>query len=156
MTTKISRASSIFLSFISIARLTKAKKMKFEVLTLPSCSGVTIYEKKVVRSFISHSTLITMKHYQAFNNNTKWTFCLAESVRVIKSPEAFFHFRLRKKQPATKSNLLLEPVNNLLCCFFTMIRNRILHYNGFTIMIHTAFRLLARLTDALHTFIQIF
>ena len=48
MTPEISRASSIFLSFISIARLTKEKKMKFEILKLPSCSGVTIYEKKVV------------------------------------------------------------------------------------------------------------
>ena len=46
MTPEISRASSIFLSFISIARLTKEKKMKFEILKLPS--GVTIYEKKVV------------------------------------------------------------------------------------------------------------
>ena len=48
MTPEISRASSIFLSFISIARLTKEKKMKFEILKLPSCSGVIIYEKKVV------------------------------------------------------------------------------------------------------------
>ena len=84
-------------------------------------------------------------------------FCLAESVGVIKSFEAFFHFRLRKKQPATKSNLLLKPVDNLLCRFLTMRRNtKILFYNGLTIMIHTAFHLLARLTDALHTFIQIF
>ena len=50
-------------------------------------------------------------------------FCLAESVGVIKSFEAFFHFRLRKKQPATKSNLLLKPVDNLLCRFLTMRRN---------------------------------
>ena len=50
-------------------------------------------------------------------------FCLAESVGVIKSFEAFFYFRLRKKQPATKSNLLLKPVGNLLCRFLTMRRN---------------------------------
>ena len=83
-------------------------------------------------------------------------FCLAESVGVIKSFEAFFCFRLRKKQPATKSNLLLKPVDNLLCRFLTMRRNIILFYNGLTIMIHTALHLLARLADALHTFMQIF
>ena len=83
-------------------------------------------------------------------------FCLAESVGVIKSFEAFFHFRLRKKQPATKSNLLLKPVDNLLCRFLTMRRNIVLFYNGLTIMIHTAPHLLARLADALHTFMQIF
>ena len=115
MTTKISRASSIFLSFISIARLTKEKKMKFEILKLPSCSGVTIYEKRVERGFISHSTLITMKHLQEFNNNTKWNVLFGR--KVTKSPEAFFHFRLREKQPATKSNLLLKPVDNLLWFF---------------------------------------
>ena len=83
-------------------------------------------------------------------------FCLAESEGVIKSFEAFFHFRLRKKQPATKSNLLLKPMDNLLCRFLTMRRNIILFYNGLTIMIHTALHLLARLADALHTFMQIF
>ena len=56
-----------------------------------------------------------MKHLQEFNNNTKWNVLFGR--KVTKSPEAFFHFRLRKKQPATKSNLLLKPVDNLLWFF---------------------------------------
>ena len=46
MIPEISRASSIFLPFLSITRLPKVKKMKFETRIIPSYSGVTIYEKK--------------------------------------------------------------------------------------------------------------
>ena len=37
---------TIFLPFLSITRLPKAKKMKFETRIIPSYSGVTRYEKK--------------------------------------------------------------------------------------------------------------
>ena len=56
-----------------------------------------------------------------------------------------------------------NPLPNLICClslwtiysdfFPTMIRNRILFYNGFTFMMHLAFHLLARQTSALYTFV---
>ena len=82
-------------------------------------------------------------------------FCLALSVRVIKSLEAYFHFRLRKKK---------QPLPNLICCTgfgqFTLLFPyndkkdhfilQWLHYYD------TLSHLLAGLIDALHTFTQIF
>ena len=57
MTTEISGASSIFLPFLFITRLPKAKKMKFETLTTPSYSGVTIYEKKGCGGALFHTEI---------------------------------------------------------------------------------------------------
>ena len=81
-------------------------------------------------------------------------FCLVLSVRVKKCLEAYFHFRLRKK----------NPFSNLICCTgfgqFTLLFRyndkkdhfilQWLHYYD------TLSHLLAGLIDALHTFTQIF
>ena len=44
--------------------------MKFEALRLPSSSGVTKVGKNVVEGPYFTRILITIKHYQEFNDNT--------------------------------------------------------------------------------------
>ena len=67
-------------------------------------------KKKVVEGlyFKQHSIANNHKTTRNLIKTPCEMFCLALSVRVIKSLEAYFHFTLRKKNNPLKSNLLLR------------------------------------------------